>query len=324
MFRLLQQQRYPWAPGSFLLMVALLAILGRILPAPDNSGHFSGGTLTTELGIITLVAGLVVVVLALVRAPRVSPFARTPSTWLTSARLVRALARAAVPLGVGIALICQGTGRSLIIAHPCQASDPTCQVDPVGRVLLAAAQIFFFGGFAVGIFLRPFMLARVTRPGQRTLLWSVVVLEWVLLFAASYLANGLGQSGPQTFMQAIPTLLFVDATSIALIVGSILLFRHALAQAEEEVGGPIIRSDWLRVFWDAGSMKICLYGVALAMLGFGALLPFLPTSPLWMALIGLYLVLMLTAAIAPAPLPAELPALSAGTPNGATSIAKHA
>jgi hypothetical protein len=230
---------------------------------------------------------------------------------------MRALARAAVPLGIGLALICQGIGRSLILDHPDQPEE-------AGRVLLAAAQIFFFGGFAVGIFLRPFMLARVTRAGYRTFLWSVVVLEWVLLFAASYLANGLGQSGPQTFMQAIPTLLFVDSTSIALIAGSILLFRRALAQAEAEVGGPIVRSDWLRVFWDAGSMKICLYGVALAMLAFGALLPFIPTSPLWMALIGLYLVLMLSAAIAPAPAPAELPAASASANNGAAGVARHA
>jgi hypothetical protein len=316
MFRLLQQQRYPWAPGSFVLMVALLALLGRVLPAPDNSGHFSGGTLTTELGSITLLAGVVVVVLSFVRAPKVSPFARTPSTRLTRARLVRALARAAVPLGIGIALICQGIGRSLILDHPDQPDD-------TGRALLAAAQIFFFGGFAAGIFLRPFTLARITRPGYRTLLWSVVVLEWVLLFAASYLANGLGQSGPQTFMQAIPTLLFVDATSIALIAGSILLFRRVLAQAEAEVGGPIIRSDWPRVFWDAGSMKICLYGVALAMLAFGALLPFIPTSPLWIALIGLYLVFMVTAAVAPAPAPAELPASSAGANNGAASMASQ-
>ncbi len=312
MFRLLQQQRYPWAPGSFILMVAVLAVLGRILPAPDNSGHFSGGSLTTELGILTLLAGLVVVVLSLVHVPKASPFARTPSTWLTRARLVRALARAAVPLGVGIALIFQDIGRAQSPENPAKA------------VLLSAAQIFFFGGFAVGIFLRPFVLARVTRPGYRTLLWSVVVLEWVLLFAASYLANGLGQRGPQTFMQAVPTLLFVDSTSIALIAGSILLFRHALAQAEAEVGGPIIRSDWPRVFWDAGSMKICLYGVALAMLAFGALLPFLPTSPLWMALIGLYLVLMLTAAVAPAPLPADLPAAGSSPKNGAASMAKHA
>lgn len=316
MFRLLQQQRYPWAPGSFLLIVALLALLGRILPAPDNSGHFSGGSLTTELGIITLLAGVVVVVFSFVRSPKVSPFARTPSTWLTSARLVRAMARAAVPLGIGLALVCQGIGRSLILDHPDQPEE-------TGRVFLAVAQIFFFGGFALGIFLRPFMLARVTRSGYRTFLWSVVVLEWVLLFAASYLANGLGQSGPQTFMQAIPTLLFVDSTSIALIAGSILLFRHALAQAEAEVGGPIVRSDWLRVFWDAGSMKICLYGVALAMLAFGALLPFIPTSLLWMALIGLYLVLMLTAAIAPAPAPAALPAASASATNGAANVARQ-
>jgi hypothetical protein len=261
-----------------------------------------------------LLGGLAVALLSFLRAPNISPFARTPSTWLTSARLVRAVARAAVPLGIGIALLCQGLGRSLILDHPGQADD-------TGLALLAAAQIFFFGGFAVGIFLRPFTLVRVTRPGLRTLLWSVVVLEWVLLFAASYLANGLGQRGPQTITQAIPTLLFVDSTSIALITGSILLFRRALAQAEAEVAGPIIRRDWPRVFWDAGSMKICLYGLALAMLAFGALLPFIPTSPLWMALIGLYLVLMLTAAVAPAPLPAELPLSASGPGNGAASIA---
>src|SRR5215467_6998746 len=110
MFRLLQQQRYPWAPGSFVLTIALLALLGRLLPAPDNSGHFSGGVLTLELGAIALAVALAVAILALVRPPQASPLARTPSTHFTRARVVRAIARAAVPLGVGVALLCQGTG----------------------------------------------------------------------------------------------------------------------------------------------------------------------------------------------------------------------
>src|SRR5690242_2047976 len=113
MFRLLQQQRYPWAPGSFVLVVALLAVLGWLLPAPDNSGHFSGGALTMEIGLIALAGAVMIVALSLLRAPRISPFARTPSTRLTRARFARLLARAAVPLGVGVALLCQGAGRSL-------------------------------------------------------------------------------------------------------------------------------------------------------------------------------------------------------------------
>src|SRR5690348_12439304 len=114
MFRLLQQQRFPWAPGSFVLTVALLAIFGSLLPAPKDTGHLSGGILTIELGIFALFVGLVLIIIALVRQPQVSPFARLPSTPLTRAHTVRAVARAAVPLGVGAALICQGIGRSLV------------------------------------------------------------------------------------------------------------------------------------------------------------------------------------------------------------------
>jgi hypothetical protein len=312
MFRLLQQQRYPWAPGSFVLMIVLLAALGRLLPAPDNSGHFSGGVLTIELGVIALVVALVVAVLALLRVPRVSRFARAPSTRFTRARVARAIARAAVPLGAGTALLCQGIGRSLVQADSGSTANPT------GVVLLALAQIFFFGGFAVGIFFRPFTLTRVSRPTLRTLLWLVVVLEWIALFAAAYLANGLGQKGAATTLQTLPTLLFVDATSATLIVGSVLLFRRALAQAEQDAGGPIIRGDWPRVFWDAGGAKVCLYGLALALIGFGALLPLDAPGPLWIASGCIYLILMLSAAIAPSPVPAELP--SAVQPDGTASV----
>jgi hypothetical protein len=319
MFRLLQQQRYPWAPGSFVLTVALLAVLGRLLPAPDNSGHFSGGILTIEIGALALAAGVVVAALSLLRAPQASPFARTPSTRLTRARLFRALARAAVPLGVGVALLCQGIGRPLVQND----STPTTP-NAAGVLLLVLAQLCFFGGFALGIFLRPFSLARVTRPALRTLLWMIVVLEWVLLFAAAYLANGLGQQGPATFMQALPTLLFVDVTSVTLIAGGALLFRRALAQAEEDAGGPIIRRDWPHILWDCGGMKICLYGIALAIIGFGALLPFDAPAPAWLSAGGVYLLVMLAAAFAPAPAPATLPASTAGATNGSAGIAGHA
>lgn len=319
MFRLLQQQRYPWAPGSFVLLVALLAVLGRLLPAPDNSGHFSGGTLTIEIGVIALAVALVVAALSLLRAPRVSPLARIPSTRLTRARFVRALARGAVPLGVGVALLCQGIGRSLVQND----SSPTTP-NPTGVLLLVLAQICFFGGFALGIFLRPFSLARVTRPALRTLLWTVVVLEWLLLFAAAYLSNGLGQQGPATVMQALPTLLFVDVTSVTLIAGGALLFRRALTVAEQDAGGPIIRRDWPRILWDCGGMKICLYGIALAMIGFGALLPLDAPAPAWLSAGCVYLLLMLSAAFSPAPAPAALPAPAGVATTGSAGIAGSA
>jgi hypothetical protein len=312
MFRLLQQQRYPWAPGSFVLTIALLAILGRLLPAPDNSGHFSGGVLTLELGAIALVVALVVAILALVRQPHTSPFTRSPSTRLTRARVARAIARAAVPLGVGAALLCQGSGRSLV--QTASGATP----NPTGVALLLIAQICFFGGFAVGIFLRPFTLARVARPALRTLLWLLVVVEWVLLFVAATLASGLGQQGLHNIIQALPALFFVDATSLTLIVGGALLFRHALARAEQDAGGPIIRSDWPRVFWDAGGAKIVLYGLAVAVLGLGALLPLGSPDPLWIGALCACLVIILAAAIAPSPAPAALPT-SNGTPRMAGS-----
>jgi hypothetical protein len=304
MFRLLQQQRYPWAPGSFVLTVVLLTILGRLLPAPDNSGHFSGGILTIELGVIALLAALVAAILALVRQPQTSPFARVPSTRFTRARIVRAVARAAVPLGVGAALLCQGFGRALV------QNDSSAIPNSSGVVLLLLAQICFFGGFAVGVFLRPFALARVTRPFLRTLLWLLVVLEWVALFAAATLADGLGQQGKQAIIWALPSLLFVDITALTLVVGSILLFRRALAQAEQELGGPITRGDWPRLFWHAGSAKICLYGLALAVLGLGAL-PWLNLpDPLWISELCACLVIVLGAAIAPSPAPAVLSSLA--------------
>ncbi len=301
MFRLLQQQRYPWAPGSFVLTMALLALLGRLLPAPANSGHFSGGILTIELGILALLAALVIAVLALVRQPQTSPFARTPSTRFTRARVARAVARAAVPLGVGAALLCQGFGRSLVQNNASAASNS------MGVALLLLAQICFFGGFAVGVFLHPFALARVTRPTLRALLWLLVILEWVALFAAATLADGLGQQGQQTILWALPSLLFVDSTSLTLIVGSVLLFRRALAQAEQEMGGPMLRSDWPRLFWHAGSAKICLYGLALTVLGLGALPSLNLPDPLWISELCVCLVLVLGAAIAPSPAPAILP-----------------
>lgn len=317
MFRLLQQQRFPWAPGSFVLTVALLAALGRLLPAPFDSGHFSGGGLTIELGAIALAVAAVIAVLSLVRAPQASPFARLPSTRLTRARFVRALARAAVPLGVGCALLCQGIGRSLV-----QNDSTSLGTNATGILLLGLAQIFFFGGFALGIFLRPFSLAPVARPPLRTALWGLVVLEWLLLFAAAYLANGLGQQGPQTVMQAVPTLLFVDSTSLALIAGSVLLFRRALAQAEQDAGGPIVRGDWLRIFWDCGGLKICLYGLAIALMGVGALLPLDAAAPVWIIPGCVYLILMLAAAFSPSPAPAMLPASTAT--NGGASVAGQA
>src|SRR5262249_42380611 len=89
MFRLLLQQRYPWIPGSFVLTVILLSVLGRLLPAPYGSGHFSGGALTIELGAVALGVALAVGILALVRQPGSSPFARIPSTRLTRARVVQ-------------------------------------------------------------------------------------------------------------------------------------------------------------------------------------------------------------------------------------------
>ncbi|HLW02732.1 MAG TPA: hypothetical protein VKT82_29020 [Ktedonobacterales bacterium] len=316
MFRLLQQQRYPWAPGSFVLTVALLAILGWLLPAPDNSGHFSGGILTIELGIIALLAALVVAILALIRQPQTSPFARSPSTRFTRARLLRAVARASVPLGVGAALLCQGVGRSLV------QSDASATPPELGVALLLLAQIWFFGGFALGVFLRPFALARVTRPLQRTLLWLLVVLEWVALFAAATLADGLGQQGKQTIIWALPSLLFVDITALTLVIGSILLFRRALTRAEQDLGGPITRSDWPRLFWDAGSAKICLYGLALAVLGLGAL-PWLDLpDPLWISELCACLALVLGAAIAPSPAPAISPTLAAV--DGTARMAGHA
>jgi hypothetical protein len=320
MFRLLQQQRYPWAPGSFVLTAALLAVLGRLLPAPDNSGHFSGGILTLELGAIALLCAVLVIILALTRQPRVSPFTRAPSTRFTRARLVRAMARAAVPLGVGAALLCQGIGRSLV------QNDSGTAPNATGIALLIIAQICFFGGFAIGAFLRPFSLARVTRPTLRTLLWFLVVLEWIALFAAATLANGLGQKAPQTLiqtiLQALPSLLFVDATSLALIVGSLLIFRHALAQAEQDAGGPILRSDWRRVFWDAGSAKISLYGLALAVLGLGSLPLLGSPDALWIGELCVCLLLVLGAALAPAPAPAALPtsATADGNPGVAGSV----
>jgi hypothetical protein len=316
MFRLLQQQRYPWAPGSFVLTVALLAVLGWLLPAPDNSGHFSGGVLTIELGVLALLAALVIAILGLVRQPQASPFARPPSTRFTRARLARAIARAAVPLGVGLALLCQGSGRALV------QNDASATSRNVGVVLLLLAQICFFGGFAVGVFLRPFALARLTRPAPRTLLWLLVVLEWLALFAAATLADGLGQQGKQTIIQALPSLLFVDITALTLIVGSILLFRRALAQAEQDLGGPITRSDWPRLFWHAGSAKICLYGLALVVLGLGAL-PWLDLpDPLWISELCACLILVLGAAIAPSPAPAATPALAAV--DATARVASHA
>src|SRR6185437_4390108 len=140
---------------------ALLAILGWLLPAPDDSGHFSGGVLTIALGVIALLVALVVAMLALVRQPQTSPFARSPSTRLTRARVARAVGRAAVPLGVGAALLCQGVGRALV------QSDASAAPNSGGVALLLLAQICFFGGFAVGVFLHPFALARVTRPVLR-------------------------------------------------------------------------------------------------------------------------------------------------------------
>jgi hypothetical protein len=317
MFRLLQQQRFPWAPGSFVLTVVLLAALGRLLPAPDNSGHFSGGILTIEIGAIALAVAVVVIVLSLVRAPQASPFARLPSTRLTRARFIRAIARAAVPLGVGVALLCQGIGRSLV-----QTDSTPLAPNATGVFLLSLAQICFFGGFALGIFLRPFPLAPVARPALRTALWALVVLEWLLLFAAAYLANGLGQQGSLPVMQALPALLFIDSTSLALIVGSILLFRRALAQAEQDAGGPIVRGDWLRIFWDCGGLKICLYGLAIALMGVGALLPLDAAAPVWIIPGCIYLILMLAAAFSPSPAPAILPASTAA--SGGPSVAGQA
>lgn len=316
MFRLLQQQRYPWAPGSFVVTLALLALLGRLLPAPDNSGHFSGGILTLELGIVALVGALVVATLALVRRPKISSLARVPSTRFTRARVVQVIGRAAVPLGVGIALLCQSIGRSLV------QTDSGATPNATGVSLLVAAQICFLGGFAVGVLVRPFSLARVTRPTPRMLLWLLVIAEWVALFFAAILANGLGQQGPHTIMQDIPVLLFVDATSLALIGGSLLLFRHVLAQAERDAGGPIIRSDWPRIFWDAGSAKISLYGLALAVLGLGALPSLSSPDPLWLGELCACLVVAICAAVAPAPTPAALPT-SAAT-NGTAGIAGNA
>ncbi len=316
MFRLLQQQRYPWAPGSFVVTVALLMLLGRLLPAPDNSGHFSGGILTLELGIIALVIALAVASLALLRQPPTSPLVREASTRFTRARVARAIGRAAVPLGAGIALICQSVGRSLV------QTDSGTTPNAAGVSLLLAAQICFFGGFALGILVRPFSLARVTRPTPRMLLWLLVIVEWVALFFAAILANGLGQQGPHTILQDIPVLLFVDATSLALISGSALLFRHALAQAERDAGGPIIRSDWPRLFWNVGSAKISLYGLALAVLGLGALPSLSSPDPLWIGELCVCLVVAICAAIAPAPAPAALPTPPA--PNGTASMAGNA
>lgn len=316
MFRLLQQQRYPWAPGSFVVTLALLALLGRLLPAPDNSGHFSGGILTLELGIVALVGALVVATLALVRRPKISPLARVPSTRFTRARVVQVIGRAAVPLGVGVALLCQSIGRSLV------QTDSGTTPNATGVSLLLAAQICFLGGFAVGVLVRPFSLARVTRPTPRMLLWLLVIVEWLALFFAAILANGLGQQGPHTILQDIPVLLFVDATGLALIVGSALRFRHVLAQAERDAGGPIIRSDWPRIFWDAGSAKIALYGLALAVLGLGALPSLSSPDPLWIGELCACLVVAICAAIAPAPTPAALP--SSATPNGTASVAGNA
>src|SRR5690242_6522200 len=99
MFRLLQQQRFPWVPGSFIFTIALLATIGLLRPAPENKGHLSGGIFTIELGILALVAAVVIIILAFLRQPKASPFARSPSTGISRARIVRAVARAAVPLG---------------------------------------------------------------------------------------------------------------------------------------------------------------------------------------------------------------------------------
>ncbi|HEY7349563.1 MAG TPA: hypothetical protein VH599_14705 [Ktedonobacterales bacterium] len=316
MFRLLQQQRYPWAPGSFILTIALLAVLGRLLPAPDNSGHFSGGVLTIELGAIALIAALVIAALALIHQPQPSPFARAPGARFTRARLARATARAAVPLGVGAALLCQGIGRSLV------QNDSGAAPNPTGVALLLIAQICFFSGFALGIFFRPFTLARVARPALRSLLWLLVVVEWIALFAAATLASGLGQKSPENIVQTLPALLFVDATSLALIIGSLLLFRRAMAQAERDAGGPIIHSDWPRAFWDVGSAKVCLYGLALAILGLGTLPALSSPDSLWIGALCACLLLVVAAAVAPSPAPAALPA-SAAT-NGAASIAGSA
>ncbi|GEM_PF-2400167 len=319
MFRLLRQQRYPWIPGSFVLTVVLLVVLGRLLPAPDNSGHFSGGALTVELGAVALVVALVVAVLALARQPANSPFARTPSTRFTRARIVQVIGRAAVPLGVGVALLCQGTGRALV-----QNNSTNHMPNATGVVLLALAQIIFCVGFAIGVFLRPFTLARVTRPALRTLFWLVIIFEWVVIFVAADLAGGLGQNAPPDPIQALPALIFVDITSLALIVGSVLLFRRKLAQAEQEAGGPIIRSDWWRVFWDAGSAKVCLYGLAIAVLGLGALLPLNSPDPLWIGALCVCIVLIVAAAIAPSPAPAALPTPVAAAKNGAAGMAGNA
>ena len=311
MFRLLQQQRFPWPPGSFFLTLSLLAILGHLLPVPDNSGHLSGGILTIELGVFSLAAALVIVILALVRQPQTSPFARVPSTRLTRARIVRAIARAAVALGVGAALLCQGIGRSLI------QNDSGATPNSSGVTLLVIAQICFFSGFAIGAFFRPFSLARVTQPLLRTLLWVLVVIEWIALFAASTLANGLGQKSSQTIVQGLPSLLFVGTTSLALIIGSLLLFRHALAQAEQDMGGPIRRTDWPRIFWDAGGAKIGFYGLALIIFSLGTQPLFYTPDPLWVSELVACVVIVIGAVIAPAPAPAILPS-SAATNEGAT------
>ncbi len=319
MFRLLQQQRYPWTPGSFVLTLTLLALFGRLLPAPENTGHFSGGILTLELSGIALVIALVVIILALVRQPQASPLTRAPSTRFTRARLTRAVAQAAVPLGVGAALLCQGIGRSLVQ----NASGDT--PNPTGVALLLIAQICFFGGFAAGVFLRPFTLARMRQPTLRTLLWLLVILEWIALFAAATLANGLGQPGQpgqQHIIWALPSLVFVDITSLALIIGGVLIFRHTLAQAEQDAGGPIIRSDWPRIFWDGGGAKVCLYGLALAVLGLGALPAHTSPDPLWIGELCACLLVVTAAAFAPAPAPATLPPPAAT--NGAASIAGSA
>jgi hypothetical protein len=321
MFRLLQQQRFPWAPGSFVLTIALLALIGLLLPAPENRGHLSGGTLTIELGILALVAAVIIILLAFLRQPQASPFARAPSTSISRARTVRAVARAAVPLGVGAALVCQGIGRSLIqndsSAAPAATDAAAIVPNSTGVALLLIAQFCFFGGFAIGAFFRPFSLARVTRPTLRGLLWVLVVIEWVAMFAASALANGIGQQGHQIILYALPALLFVDTTSLALLIGSLLLFRHTLARAEHEAGGPIMRSDWPRIFWDAGSAKIALYGLALIVLGLGALPSHSASDPLWLSELCACLVFAIIAAIAPSPAPAALPSAA----NESASIA---
>ena len=322
MFRLLQQQRFPWAPGSFVLTVALLAIIGLLLPAPENRGHLSGGTLTIELGILALVAAVVIILLAFLRQPQASPFARAPSTGVSRARIVRAVARAAVPLGVGAALVCQGIGRSLVQndSSAAPAADGVVFIpNSTGVALLLIAQFCFFGGFAVGAFFRPFSLARVTRPALRRLLWVLVVIEWITLFAAAALANGIGQQGHQTILWALPSLLFVDITSLALIIGSLLVFRHTLTRAEQDAGGPIIHSDWPHIFWDSGSAKIALYGLALIVLGLGALPSHSASDPLWFSELCACLVFVIVAAIAPSPAPAVLP--SAATSGEGHSMA---